>query len=84
MSTKGSGRKPGRPSNAELAERKKKEEAEAKQRVNIVVPAIPMAAAYDPIESQNVVFKPNPGPQTEFLSATERQLLYGGAAGGKA
>ena len=29
-----------------------------------------------------VIFKPNPGPQTEFLSASEREVLYGGAAGG--
>jgi hypothetical protein len=28
------------------------------------------------------VFKPNPGPQTNFLSASEREVLYGGAAGG--
>lgn len=30
----------------------------------------------------DVVFRPNPGPQTEFLAATEREVLYGGAAGG--
>lgn len=29
-----------------------------------------------------VIFKPNPGPQTAFLSATEQEVLYGGAAGG--
>jgi len=29
-----------------------------------------------------VVFSPNPGPQTEFLAAAEREVLYGGAAGG--
>ena len=32
--------------------------------------------------SQEVLFKPNPGPQTEFLAAPEREVLYGGAAGG--
>ncbi len=32
--------------------------------------------------AQEVVFKPNPGPQTSFLSASEREVLYGGAAGG--
>lgn len=32
--------------------------------------------------SVNIVFKPNPGPQTQFLSATEEEVLYGGAAGG--
>lgn len=29
-----------------------------------------------------VVFRPNPGPQTEFLAAPEQEVLYGGAAGG--
>ena len=30
----------------------------------------------------NVIFKPNDGPQTDFLAAPERDVLYGGAAGG--
>lgn len=30
----------------------------------------------------DIVFKPNPGPQTEFLAAPEREVLYGGSAGG--
>ena len=34
------------------------------------------------LEEQNVIFKPNPGPQTSFLAANEREVLYGGAAGG--
>ena len=34
------------------------------------------------IELENVVFRPNPGPQEEFLAAPEREVLYGGAAGG--
>jgi hypothetical protein len=34
------------------------------------------------ITEQNVVFKPNVGPQTKFLAASEREVLYGGAAGG--
>lgn len=29
-----------------------------------------------------VIFKPNDGPQTEFLAASEQEVLYGGAAGG--
>lgn len=33
-------------------------------------------------EAHNVIFKPNPGPQTEFLAASEREVLYGGSAGG--
>ena len=31
---------------------------------------------------QNVIFQPNKGPQTEFLSSNEREVLYGGSAGG--
>ena len=32
--------------------------------------------------NNNVIFKPNNGPQTDFLAAPERDVLYGGAAGG--
>lgn len=28
------------------------------------------------------IFKPNEGPQTDFLAASEQEVLYGGAAGG--
>lgn len=31
---------------------------------------------------RKVIFEPNPGPQTTFLSASEQEVLYGGAAGG--
>lgn len=31
---------------------------------------------------QSYIFYPNPGPQTEFLSSSEQEVLYGGAAGG--
>jgi len=34
------------------------------------------------LQEQNIIFKPNPGPQTSFLAASEREVLYGGAAGG--
>ena len=33
-------------------------------------------------QPQDVVFEPLPGPQTEFLAAPEREVLFGGAAGG--
>jgi phage terminase large subunit len=33
-------------------------------------------------EKERIVFKPNEGPQTEFLSAPEQDVLYGGSAGG--
>lgn len=29
-----------------------------------------------------LIFKPNPGPQSDFLASTEFQILYGGSAGG--
>ena len=30
----------------------------------------------------DIAFEPHPGPQTEFLASSERDILYGGAAGG--
>ena len=33
-------------------------------------------------ETANVLFKPNEGPQTNFLAAPEREVLFGGSAGG--
>ena len=36
----------------------------------------------DLVDDQEVIFKPNNGPQEEFLSASEEDVLYGGAAGG--
>jgi len=39
-------------------------------------------ADFDVEAAQEIIFKPNPGPQTNFLSASEREVLYGGAAGG--
>lgn len=46
------------------------------------IPAQVATAEFDVEAAQDVVFKPNPGPQTDFLSASEREVLYGGAAGG--
>ena len=43
--------------------------------------ALPNAVA-DLVGESEVVFQPNDGPQTDFLSAGERDVLYGGAAGG--
>jgi len=36
----------------------------------------------DHISQQNVIFRPNKGPQTEFLASSEREVFYGGARGG--
>ena len=46
------------------------------------VPATPIAAPFNVEEAQNIVFQPNPGPQTQYLASSEREVLYGGAAGG--
>ena len=49
---------------------------------------IPEVDLYVPEEKENfksnkeVIFEPNPGPQTDFLAASEREVLFGGAAGG--
>ena len=34
------------------------------------------------MDKPEVIFEPNPGPQTKFLASTEQEVLYGGAAGG--
>ena len=34
------------------------------------------------ISQHKVIFKPNRGPQTNFLAASEREVFYGGARGG--
>lgn len=67
---------------AELAGIKAKDKLEddlAKQKL-VVVPIefedVPLP------EDRPVAFRPNPGPQTEFLSAWPQEVLYGGAAGG--
>lgn len=46
------------------------------------VPATAKPEEFNVKRAQEVVFQPNPGPQTEFLSAIEQEVLYGGAAGG--
>lgn len=47
-----------------------------------IVPATPRPEPVNVKKAQEVIFQPNPGPQTEFLSAGEQEVLYGGAAGG--
>lgn len=49
------------------------------------VPTTPLSDSLDheaKPEQTDIVFQPNPGPQTEFLAASEREVLYGGSAGG--
>ena len=47
--------------------------------------SVPATVQPEPIEvekAQEILFQANPGPQTDFLSASEQEVLYGGAAGG--
>ncbi len=60
-------------------------QAKAVEQIDIpreTVPAQVVSPEYDEDLAQEIVFKPNPGPQTSFLSSSEREVLYGGAAGG--
>ena len=36
----------------------------------------------DLVEEQEIIFKPNDGPQTQFLASMEQEVFYGGARGG--
>jgi hypothetical protein len=69
-----------------LGARKSRIDSEEEQtQPKIEVKEDPQAPEFEPIrpeEEHNVIFKPNAGPQTEFLAAGEREVLYGGAAGG--
>lgn len=49
----------------------------------VKVPARASPEKINTEKAQKVIFQPNPGPQTEFLSAIEQEVLYGGAAGGE-
>ena len=46
------------------------------------VPAKAKPADIDIQAAQDIIFAPNEGPQTDFLAASEQEVLYGGAAGG--
>ena len=48
----------------------------------IPTPAIVKEPKEEQVPSGEIIFQPNPGPQTEFLAASEQEVLYGGAAGG--
>lgn len=72
-------------------ERMERKLKEGLNKPNIIVPPkiedyIPQEYNYsvlpDNVEEAEIVFKPNEGPQSDFLAASEREVLYGGAAGG--
>ena len=61
--------------------RKKSKKVEQEQKT-IVSSSSAEQIEVTPVEERNVVFAPNKGPQTDFLAAGEREVLYGGSAGG--
>ena len=64
---------------ANVQERKKKNKEEKKPEPETTIEETGELAFE---EKHNILFKPNKGPQTDFLAASEREVLYGGAAGG--
>ena len=66
---------------AEIEGTKAKEELEIRLLTAPVVTTVEYGAAEVPPDRE-VIFTPHPGPQTEFLAASEQEVLYGGAAGG--
>ena len=63
---------------------KKQREAPQKLEPEVIhtVRAEVIAEPFDIQQAHDIVFKPNEGPQTDFLASSEREVLYGGAAGG--
>ncbi len=55
---------------------KKKEQVQKKQLPKVVIAETEYETA-DIEATANILFKPNPGPQTAFLAASEREVLYG-------
>jgi hypothetical protein len=51
----------------------------AKKKKKLEQPKVIEVSSFDPIEKieeqHNIIFKPNKGPQTEFLAAGEREVL---------
>ena len=62
--------------------RQSKRRKPSKKKDSVQKPSVVEIERVDDEESLNVVFKPNIGPQTQFLAAGEREVLYGGSAGG--
>ena len=58
------------------------EGTEAKTAGKIVDNIEDLPKSLKTVAEENVIFSPNEGPQTDFLAASETDVLYGGAAGG--
>lgn len=62
-----------------------KEQSQETQEIistHISSPVIESQILVPELVERKILFKPNSGPQEEFLSAPELEVLYGGAAGG--
>lgn len=66
----------------ELEQKRKEKEQRQKEHVGNEVKRLIYDFESIKQKEEEIIFKPNPGPQTDFLSASETQVLYGGAAGG--
>ena len=63
--------------------RKSSKNKDSVKDVELTTPATPKPEPIDIEKAQReVIFEPNPGPQTDFLACTEQEVLYGGSAGG--
>jgi len=56
--------------------------AEHEDKPETISNTLDFSSVEEQAKKQEVVFSPNPGPQTDFLAAPEREVLFGGAAGG--
>ena len=56
--------------------------AEHEDKPETISNTLDFSSVEEQAKKQEVVFAPNPGPQTDFLAAPEREVLFGGAAGG--
>jgi len=65
-----------------MPRRQSKRRKPSKKKDSVQKPSVVEVERLDDEESLNVIFKPNAGPQTQFLAANEREVLYGGSAGG--
>ena len=67
---------------SKLEDESKKPTNEGKVVTEDELSSIPKAVQDEIDKGAHVVFHANDGPQTEFLAADEKDVLYGGAAGG--
>lgn len=63
---------------ADLAGQKAKED----KQIELLTAPVVITSDIEEVETEREQIRPHPGPQTEFLMASEQEVLYGGAAGG--